>query len=90
MGEAAAQSVIEGAADALASVLSALCLMLDPGAIVIGGSLALAPRYYMQMLNERLRARALGVLSPPNVVPGALEPNAALTGSGILASRLLT
>jgi glucokinase len=89
MGDAAAQSVIEDAAKALASVLAALCLTLDPGSIVIGGSLALAQPYYFQMLNERLRTHIAGVINPPQVVPGALEPNAALTGAGILASRLL-
>jgi glucokinase len=89
MGDAAAQSVIEGAAEALASALAALCLALDPGSIVIGGPLALAQPYYFQMLNERLRAHITGVINPPQVVPGALEPNAALTGAGILASRLL-
>ena len=89
MGDAAAQSVIEDAAEALASALAALCLTLDPGSIVIGGSLALAQPYYFQMLNERLRAHLAGVISPPLVVPGALEPNTALIGAGILASRLL-
>ncbi|HEY7021416.1 MAG TPA: ROK family protein [Ktedonobacterales bacterium] len=90
MGDAAAQSVIEDAAEALASALAALCLALDPGSIVIGGPLALAQPYYFQMLNERLRAHIAGVINLPQVVPGALEPNAALTGAGILASRLLT
>ena len=89
MGDAAAQTVIEDAADALASALAALCLTLDPGSIVIGGSLALAQPYYFQMLNERLRAHLAGVISPPLVVPGALEPNTALIGAGILAARLL-
>jgi len=89
MGDAAAQSVIEDAAKALASALAALCLTLDPGSIVIGGSLALAQPYYFQMLNERLRTHIAGVIDPPQVVPGALEPTAALTGAGILASRLL-
>ncbi len=56
LGDAAAQSVIEDAADALTSALAALCLMLDPGSIVIGGTLALAAPYYFQSLNERLRA----------------------------------
>jgi glucokinase len=88
LGDAAAQSVIEDAADALTSALAALCLMLDPGSIVIGGTLALAAPHFFQLLNERLRARTLGVISPPQVVPGALEPNAALTGAGILASHL--
>jgi glucokinase len=88
-GDAAAQSVIEDAADALASALAALCLALDPGSIVIGGPLALAQPYYFQMLNERLRVHIAGVINPPQVGPGALEPNAALTGAGILASRLL-
>jgi glucokinase len=86
-GDMAAQSVIEDAVDALASALAALCLTLDPGVIVIGGSLALAQPYYFQMLNERLRARTLAGVSPPQVAPGALEPNAALTGAAILASH---
>ena len=88
LGDAAAQSTIADAVDALANALAALCLALDPGAIVIGGSLALAQPYYFQLLNERLRARTFGVMSPPQVVPGVLEPNAALTGAGLLASRL--
>jgi glucokinase len=89
MGDAAAQSVIEDAADVLGSALATLCLTLDPGSIVIGGSLALAQHYYFQMLNERLRAHITSVINPPQVDPGALEPNAALTGAGILAARLL-
>ena len=89
MGDVAAQSVIEGATNALASALAALYLTLDPSSIVIGGPLALAQDYFFQMLNERLRVRSRGVSSPPQVVPGTLEPNAALTGAGILASRLL-
>ena len=89
MGDVAAQSVIEVATNALAGALAALNLTLDPGSIVIGGPLALAQDYFFQMLNERLRARSIGVSSPPQVVPGTLEPNAALTGAGILASRLL-
>src|SRR5262245_49006934 len=86
MEEAAAQMVIATAADALASALAALCLTLDPGSIVIGGALALAHGSYLQLLNERLRARMLGIRTPPLAVPGALEPNAAVTGAGILAS----
>jgi glucokinase len=89
IGDAAAQSVIEDAADALASALAALCLALDPGPIVIGGPLAQAAPYYFRSLNARLGARTLGVMSPPQVVPGALEPNAALIGASILASYLL-
>jgi glucokinase len=89
LGDAAAQSVIEDAADALASALNALCLTLDPGSIVIGGALALAQPYFFQMLNERLRARTLDVMTPSPVLPGALEPNAALTGASLLATRLL-
>jgi glucokinase len=89
LGDAAAQSVIADATDALARALAALYLALDPGSVVIGGPLALAQPYYFQMLNERLRAHLAGVISPPRVVPGALEPNAVLIGAGVRALHLL-
>jgi glucokinase len=87
-GDPAAQSVVQEAADALATAVAALSLMLDPGAIVVSGSLALAHRYYFQLLEERVRARLGDLIPPPALVPGHLEPNAALIGAGVLASRL--
>jgi glucokinase len=86
-GDPAAHAVIQDAVDALANALASFSLLLDPGSIVIGGPLALADSYYFRMLNERLRARLGDLIPPPAVVPGQLEPNAALIGAGILASR---
>ena len=62
--------------------------MLDPGCIVIGGPLALVDRYYFQMLDEHLRDRLGDRTFLSTVIPGQLEPNAALIGAGIFASRL--
>jgi predicted NBD/HSP70 family sugar kinase len=87
-GDSAARTVIHEATDALALALVPLSLMLDPGVIVIGGQIALAESYYFETLNERLVARELGGTPPPQVVPGRMEPNAALIGAGIRASRL--
>jgi glucokinase len=87
-GDPAAQSVVQDAVEALADALAALSLMLDPGCIVIGGPLALADGYYFQALDKRLRDRLGDRTLLPTVVPGQLEPNAALIGAGILASRL--
>jgi glucokinase len=87
-GDPAAQMVIADATDALACALAPIALMLDPGIIVIGGQLAAAQDYYFRALNERLHAFAAGGAHPPQVVPGLLEPVAALTGAGILASQL--
>jgi glucokinase len=87
-GDPAAQSVIEDAADALATALIPLSLMLDPGIIVVGGPLALAGPYYFSALNQRLRKRMAGAVQPPQAIPGHLEPLAAPIGAAILASRL--
>jgi predicted NBD/HSP70 family sugar kinase len=81
--------VIEDASDALARALDPLVLMLDPGVIIIGGALALAAPLYLDMVNERLRALLAGGADPPAVALGQMEPMAALTGAGLLASRLL-
>jgi glucokinase len=86
-GDRAALSVIQDATAALATALAALTLMLDPGVIVVGGPLALANSYYFRLLNDRLRAHTVGTISPATVIPGLLEPDAALTGAGILAAR---
>jgi glucokinase len=86
-GDPAAQPVIQEAADALATTLGALSLMLDPGSIAVGGALALADPYYFRMLNDRLQARKGSLMLPP-VIPGALELDATLIGAGLLASRL--
>jgi glucokinase len=86
-GDPAAQSVIHDATEALAATLAALDLMLDPGVIVVGGPLALANSLYFRKLAEGLRARAIGSIAPPQVVPSLLEPDAALIGAGVLASR---
>jgi glucokinase len=87
-GDPAAQSVIQDAAGALASALASFSLMLDPGSIVIGGPLALADAYFFETLNERMRARARGATFSPLALPAQLEPQAALIGAGVLASRL--
>jgi glucokinase len=85
-GDPAAQAVIRDAAGALADSLASLRLMLDPGVIVIGGPLALADPYFFQVLNDRLRARKGSPIPAPVVVAGALEPDAALIGAGLLAA----
>jgi glucokinase len=87
-GDPAARAVIEDASDALARALGPLVLMLDPGVIIIGGALALAAPLYLDMVNERLRALLAGGADPPAVALGQMEPMAALTGAGLLASRL--
>jgi glucokinase len=89
-GDPAAKGVIGDAVDALATALIPLSLMLDPGVIVVGGPLALAGRYYFSALNQRLRTQMVGTIQPSEVIAAHLEPQAALIGAGLLASRLHT
>lgn len=87
-GDQTARSVIGDAADALATALIPLSMMLDPGVIVVGGPLALAGSHYFSVLNQRLQKRMSGAVQPPQVIPGHLEPRATPMGAAILASRL--
>jgi glucokinase len=72
------------AVDALAEVLAGCVTALDPGALVLGGGLALSGELLLAPLRSALEPRVtLG--PPPPVAVAALGDNAALVGAGLLA-----
>jgi glucokinase len=74
------------AVDALSEVLAGCVTALDPGALVLGGGLALSGELLLAPLRSALESRAtLG--PPPPVAVAALGDNAALVGAGLLAKR---
>jgi glucokinase len=84
-GDPAARAVLDDALDGLATALANLVAMLDPAAIVIGGPLVEAGDDFFAPLRQRLDALCSAFTQVPPVVPGALEPHAALAGALLLA-----
>lgn len=84
-GDPSAQTVLANAWDALAVALANLVATLDPDIIVIGGPSVEAGEAFCGPLRERL-ASLCGAWRPiPDLLPGALEPRAALTGACLLS-----
>ena len=83
-GEPEAARIWQEALEALADVLAACALVIDPSAIVIGGGLAESGEQLMQPLRELVAARySLGV--PPPLGRAVHGDRAALVGAGLLA-----
>ncbi len=86
-GEPAASAVVDEALDGLSLALANLVATLDPAAIVIGGPFVEAGEDFFAPLRLRLDALCNSFTQTPPVVPGALEPHAALAGALLLAER---
>jgi len=86
-GEPAASAVVDDALDGLSVALANLVATLDPAAIVIGGPFVEAGEDFFAPLRLRLDALVGSFTLTPPVVPGALEPHAALAGALLLAER---
>jgi glucokinase len=84
-GEPAASAVVDEALDGLSAALANLVASLDPAAIVIGGPFVEAGEDFFAPLRLRLDVLCGPFMHTPPVVPGALEPHAALAGALLLA-----
>ncbi|MEO7000470.1 MAG: ROK family protein [Ktedonobacterales bacterium] len=87
-GDLAATEVVSAAREALALTFANLIAMLDPGLIVVGGALAAAGDAYFAPLNQQTHALCAAYApgeAIAQIVPGALEPFAALDGALWLA-----
>jgi glucokinase len=84
-GDPAAVAVITDALDALAPALANLVAVLDPDAIVVGGPLAEAGDALFGPLTARLGGLCESFTEAPPILPGELEPYAALIGARLLA-----
>ncbi len=72
----------------LAPILATACLVLDPQAIVVDGSLGAGSRAVVAGIRERIeRALPRRVFEELRLVPGALADQAELVGAAELASR---
>ncbi|MGC5165975.1 ROK family protein [Luteimicrobium sp. DT211] len=72
----------------LAPILATACLVLDPQAIVVDGSLGAGSRAVVAGVRERIeRALPRRVFEELVVVPGSLADQAELVGAAALASR---
>lgn len=78
-----ANSVWETAIDALATGISTLVAMLDPGRIIIGGGLSLAGEALLAPLRQRTAAK-LGWRTTPPLLQSALGVHAGLIGAALL------
>lgn len=85
-GEPAAREVVEVALDALASALANLSIALSPDRIVWGGPLATSTEWLAE-LRPRLATLLPAGMAAPSVLPGSLEPIAALLGACLIAPR---
>lgn len=84
-GDPSAQTVLANAWDALAVALANLVATLDPDIIVIGGPSAEAGEAFCGPLRERLVTLCGSWRPIPDLLPGALEPRAALSGACLLS-----
>lgn len=81
-GDALAVAVVEETLDTLALALAAVSTALDPGRIVLGGSVGLALAPWYPVLTDRLTGRIPHV---PPLVAAALGGDAPLVGAAALA-----
>ncbi len=86
-GDNAAYTVLERAWDALAVTLASLVAALDPDVIILGGPPAEAGDGFCQPLRERLAMLCGSWRSAPDLLPGTLDPRAALIGACLLPSN---
>ncbi|WP_188941727.1 ROK family protein [Nakamurella endophytica] len=87
-GDPAAVAVWTDAVDALADALAAVTVLLDPGAVVVGGGLSLAGERLTGPLRPALVAR-LTFRSPPPVRLSELGDRAGVLGAAALAWQVV-
>jgi glucokinase len=88
-GDPTATRLANDATDALARAIAALSAVLDPGAIVVGGSLGLGQRALVRRAATRARRLVIAEAgASPLVVPAAHGERSPLVGAAILAALL--
>ncbi|WP_377272744.1 ROK family protein [Peterkaempfera sp. SMS 1(5)a] len=88
-GDPVACAVWDDAVAALADMLLAVCAVVDPPLIVLGGGLAESGELLLAPLRARLADRAT-VQAPPELAGARLGDRAGCLGAGLLAGDLLT
>lgn len=89
-GDPAAAAIVDEAAAALALALAAAAAVLDPGVIVVGGSLARAQRGLVRRAAAQARGMVIGEAGRAlAVVPAALGDWSPLAGAALAAGRLV-
>jgi glucokinase len=89
-GDPVAAAIVEEAAGALAAALAAATAVLDPGVIVIGGSLARAQRGLVRRAVTRARGMVIAEAGRAlAIVPAALGDRSPLAGAALAAGRLV-
>lgn len=78
-----AEQVVEEAASALGRGLAAVCQLLDPAGLVLGGSVASRNPRFVELVAERLAA-LLHNRPLPAVLPAALAGDAGVIGAALL------
>jgi len=88
-GDPDAAAIADDAVEALARGLASLAAVLDPQAIVVGGSLALGQRGFIRRSVSRARQRCMAESGAALTVRrAALGGESALAGAALLAERL--
>ncbi len=84
-GDPDVRAIVAEAAKLLGETLAGVMTILDPEAVVIGGSVGLFGDAYMERVREALHPHILPYLREVPVLAAALGPDAALVGGGLLA-----
>ena len=88
-GDPIAMRLANDAAEALARAIAALSAVLDPGAIVIGGSLGLGQRALVRRAAKYARRLVIAEAgASPQVVPASHGKRSPLAGAAVLAASL--
>jgi len=88
-GDPTAMRLVDDAAEALAHAIAAVSAVLDPGMIVVGGSLGLRQRGLVRRAATRARSLVIAEAGESlRVIPAAHGARSPLVGAAVLASRV--
>jgi glucokinase len=89
-GEPAAEAIVAEADTALAAAFAALASVIEPGVIVVGGSIGLGQRRFVRRAARLARRRVMAENGRSlQVEPAALGDESVLAGASSIALRLL-
>jgi glucokinase len=87
-GDALAQELLYGAAEALGMGIGAALNLMNPQRVVLGGGITKSGERWWQIVRETARAHALPQTSV-EIVPAAMGDDAPLWGAAALAEALI-